>query len=117
MWAAERGGRSSSCGCGSDSVGALGESPGRNVLEDRKSTRLNSSHLGISYAVFCLKKKKKQHIEDRRTSYLKIYDNTTVDEVGPEALYTEIDDARETEDLSQVTTQLRTREEYDETDM
>src|SRR5437899_5274969 len=29
--------------------------PGR----DRKSTRLNSSHLGISYAVFCLKKKKK----------------------------------------------------------
>src|SRR5262245_65022877 len=29
-------------------------------LQDRKSTRLNSSHLGISYAVFCLKKKKKQ---------------------------------------------------------
>src|SRR5436853_738839 len=29
------------------------------LLEDRKSTRLNSSHLGISYAVFCLKKKKK----------------------------------------------------------
>src|SRR5262245_62962108 len=28
------------------------------VMEDRKSTRLNSSHLGISYAVFCLKKKK-----------------------------------------------------------
>src|SRR5437899_9174267 len=27
-------------------------------IEDRKSTRLNSSHLGISYAVFCLKKKK-----------------------------------------------------------
>src|SRR5438045_7577796 len=27
--------------------------------EDRKSTRLNSSHLGISYAVFCLKKKNK----------------------------------------------------------
>src|SRR5262245_62882137 len=27
-------------------------------LLDRKSTRLNSSHLGISYAVFCLKKKK-----------------------------------------------------------
>src|SRR5437899_6091967 len=26
---------------------------------DRKSTRLNSSHLGISYAVFCLKKKKR----------------------------------------------------------
>src|SRR5262245_50530696 len=29
----------------------------RRALEDRKSTRLNSSHLGISYAVFCLKKK------------------------------------------------------------
>src|SRR5258705_363741 len=30
------------------------------TLRDRKSTRLNSSHLGISYAVFCLKKKKKK---------------------------------------------------------
>src|SRR5205814_9592058 len=30
------------------------------VSRDRKSTRLNSSHLGISYAVFCLKKKKKK---------------------------------------------------------
>src|SRR5256885_7475418 len=30
---------------------------------DRKSTRLNSSHLVISYAVFCLKKKKKNDIE------------------------------------------------------
>src|SRR5690554_7684960 len=29
-----------------------------NVLKDRKSTRLNSSHVRISYAVFCLKKKK-----------------------------------------------------------
>src|SRR2546427_5468199 len=29
--------------------------------EDRKSTRLNSSHSQISYAVFCLKKKKKNH--------------------------------------------------------
>src|SRR5205814_9519955 len=28
--------------------------------QDRKSTRLNSSHLGISYAVFCLKKKSKR---------------------------------------------------------
>src|SRR5438045_7348290 len=39
----------------------LGASPapfGNNqTREDRKSTRLNSSHLGISYAVFCLKKK------------------------------------------------------------
>src|SRR5690242_20898337 len=29
-------------------------------LPDRKSTRLNSSHMSISYAVFCLKKKKKK---------------------------------------------------------
>src|SRR5256885_4817899 len=32
--------------------------------QDRKSTRLNSSHLVISYAVFCLKKKKKVHDPD-----------------------------------------------------
>src|SRR6266446_1899770 len=34
--------------------------------EDRKSTRLNSSHLVISYAVFCLKKKKKGQDSDPR---------------------------------------------------
>src|SRR2546426_4009571 len=32
---------------------------GKDDTQDRKSTRLNSSHLVISYAVFCLKKKKK----------------------------------------------------------
>src|SRR3712207_7582520 len=31
------------------------------AFEDRKSTRLNSSHANISYAVFCLKKKKKPY--------------------------------------------------------
>src|SRR5438445_1481299 len=36
---------------------------------DRKSTRLNSSHANISYAVFCLKKKKNSK---RRTSYRKL---------------------------------------------
>src|SRR5437868_11782903 len=36
--------------------GHLGRGGGR----DRKSTRLNSSHVSISYAVFCLKKKKKK---------------------------------------------------------
>src|SRR5690349_23702903 len=36
------------------------------ALSDRKSTRLNSSHVEISYAVFCLKKKKK-NINNRRT--------------------------------------------------
>src|SRR2546427_7111259 len=37
--------------------GKIGSHPGG---EDRKSTRLNSSHSQISYAVFCLKKKKKK---------------------------------------------------------
>src|SRR2546430_12138206 len=35
----------------------------RGSAEDRKSTRLNSSHSQISYAVFCLKKKKKKKYE------------------------------------------------------
>src|SRR5947199_6478086 len=35
---------------------------------DRKSTRLNSSHLGISYAVFCLKKKKRNRIHKEEQS-------------------------------------------------
>src|ERR1035441_10854208 len=51
-------------------LGHWGTTPGQNFIYvhlnrvikkydlDRKSTRLNSSHLGISYAVFCLKKKK-----------------------------------------------------------
>src|SRR5205814_9277606 len=37
---------------------------------DRKSTRLNSSHLGISYAVFCLKKKKKDIEQKHRLSHM-----------------------------------------------
>src|SRR5256885_5300440 len=42
-------------------------------LRDRKSTRLNSSHLVISYAVFCLKKKKKTEQEtDRPTIHYEI---------------------------------------------
>src|SRR3712207_8490968 len=43
-------------------------------IEDRKSTRLNSSHANISYAVFCLKKKKinKNNLDnDRNDSYRK----------------------------------------------
>src|SRR5258705_8815733 len=38
---------------------AINQRSGFKQVIDRKSTRLNSSHLGISYAVFCLKKKKK----------------------------------------------------------
>src|SRR4051812_49687255 len=37
------------------------------TVEDRKSTRLNSSHMSISYAVFCLKKKKKNKIIQTQT--------------------------------------------------
>src|SRR3712207_7457674 len=36
--------------------------PSRSSKRDRKSTRLNSSHANISYAVFCLKKKKKTNL-------------------------------------------------------
>src|SRR5690606_41574505 len=43
---------------GGPSVIALAGAFGR--LQDRKSTRLNSSHVKISYAVFCLKKNKKK---------------------------------------------------------
>src|SRR5438034_2404390 len=42
--------------CGGDHVGS-----------DRKSTRLNSSHTVISYAVFCLKKKKKENTNVNKT--------------------------------------------------
>src|SRR5256885_3792895 len=41
------------------------EHPVIETMRDRKSTRLNSSHLVISYAVFCLKKKKAYPLGDR----------------------------------------------------
>src|SRR5574337_1387715 len=44
--------------CGSMAGGSVRD--GRGSAADRKSTRLNSSHHSISYAVFCLKKKKKK---------------------------------------------------------
>src|SRR5256885_11415195 len=74
----------------SDSRGMAGlRSPGRTVRlvltgalvgcahtgPDRKSTRLNSSHLVISYAVFCLKKKKTHH-------YLQLRSQTHVGELS-----------------------------------
>src|SRR5262245_64380809 len=49
---------------------------------DRKSTRLNSSHLGISYAVFCLKKKK-HRIRERHQADAKVSRTHTTD-VGAE---------------------------------
>src|SRR2546426_7054273 len=42
------------------------------MVRDRKSTRLNSSHLVISYAVFCLKKKKRT--KHMRHTLLKLHD-------------------------------------------
>src|SRR5687768_18329583 len=42
----------------------------QNVTEDRKSTRLNSSHGYISYTVFCLKKKKKSRSTRARYGHL-----------------------------------------------
>src|SRR5690606_39671553 len=47
---------------------------------DRKSTRLNSSHVKISYAVFCLKKKKKQE-----TRYCAKQQRTTTADYKPES--------------------------------
>src|SRR5439155_19948839 len=44
-------------GCGEDDMRGVGQ-PRISSSPDRKSTRLNSSHVAISYAVFCLKKKK-----------------------------------------------------------
>src|SRR2546426_9169140 len=43
---------------GGERIGLRFAAANRNPIRDRKSTRLNSSHLVISYAVFCLKKKK-----------------------------------------------------------
>src|SRR5688572_31049423 len=47
------------------------KSPASSAAGDRKSTRLNSSHSQISYAVFCLKKKKKikRKILDKKAIY------------------------------------------------
>src|SRR2546428_6099406 len=46
-------------------------------LQDRKSTRLNSSHDQISYAVFCLKKKKKKHENYFFLSVQRLLNDTT----------------------------------------
>src|SRR3712207_8581651 len=48
---------------GDDEASGAGEAAA--PAEDRKSTRLNSSHVNISYAVFCLKKKK-NHLQEHK---------------------------------------------------
>src|SRR5437899_7121032 len=64
---------------------ATGRRPARGDLggtpPDRKSTRLNSSHLGISYAVFCLKKKKNTKcklIPQNKKAHSKIHNNNPI---------------------------------------
>src|SRR2546426_5620476 len=54
-----------------DGASGLTQTPGgrEEQLRDRKSTRLNSSHLVISYAVFCLKKKKRLSCIKRFSTY------------------------------------------------
>src|SRR5438552_12049579 len=47
----------------------------KDLPSDRKSTRLNSSHQIISYAVFCLKKKKKQKLNYNAQAYNRYTDN------------------------------------------
>src|SRR5690554_6983002 len=56
-----------------DKVNALGiGAQGLGGLTDRKSTRLNSSHVRISYAVFCLKKKKKNLMQSLLSYYCQL---------------------------------------------
>src|SRR5438874_6157320 len=54
----------------------------RSARADRKSTRLNSSHVEISYAVFCLKKKKlEDHVIEHGEDALQECDKLGVDEL------------------------------------
>src|SRR5438034_3488995 len=78
--------------CSSDLLRAVRRKPARRefrrrphqrVRPDRKSTRLNSSHTVISYAVFCLKKKKKK----QKDSYRNRNETTGRDSTGPNDIY------------------------------
>src|SRR5256885_10661303 len=51
----------------------------RRALQDRKSTRLNSSHLVISYAVFCLKKKKRKITLNKAHQFMSKHQRILVD--------------------------------------
>src|SRR2546422_3047668 len=55
--------------------------PAHHLAGDRKSTRLNSSHGYISYAVFCLKKKKtkRQHLDISHSKQRQTYSDSTFD--------------------------------------
>src|SRR3712207_8775803 len=56
-------------------------------LQDRKSTRLNSSHANISYAVFCLKKKNKKISNPMKTTYINTILLHVKDQVSHTQLY------------------------------
>src|SRR5687768_17858188 len=60
------------CGRGPTPARKRGGGAQRGIAGDRKSTRLNSSHGYISYAVFCLKKKKKTYITKTKPDSLAI---------------------------------------------
>src|SRR3989442_11991167 len=55
---------------GRDQGAGVAAPPLEGVVQDRKSTRLNSSHVRISYAVFCLKKKNPTPCDDPRQDVL-----------------------------------------------
>src|SRR5438445_9219305 len=69
------GGRTRRCRARKTSGSASMNSP-----EDRKSTRLNSSHANISYAVFCLKKKKKKQKQRKKRRKEKKKHRITMDD-------------------------------------
>src|SRR5688572_31413260 len=54
--------------------------------EDRKSTRLNSSHSQISYAVFCLKKKKKKNPPSRTQYHVRGHPTTNLEDKMPDEI-------------------------------
>src|SRR5574339_914051 len=60
------------CHGGDRGQGRRGRAAGAGGVQDRKSTRLNSSHQAISYAVFCLKKKKKKNKNETKKKKKKI---------------------------------------------
>src|SRR2546430_6915439 len=66
-------------GCAAQAVPELhdAERGDLQVLRDRKSTRLNSSHSQISYAVFCLKKKKNKKHNSHMHDSFRITTNST----------------------------------------
>src|SRR3712207_7870359 len=55
-------------------LGTQCDACGSPEIKDRKSTRLNSSHANISYAVFCLKKKKQHEGLEQRAACLPLLD-------------------------------------------